>query len=108
KFKSNEPNDKRQSPISRRIRVENSIWYRDFVDEYLAKINLADIDATLASDEIHWWLTGMKKPRSLDVPEIITLSRKLEFALTVWQSTLEASTLLLKLKKKVPKAKKLE
>lgn len=108
KFRSNEPNDNEKSPVSRRIRIENSTWYRDFVDNFFPKINLADIESTLNTSEIHWWLTGMKKPRNLDVPEIIILSRKLEFALTVWQSTLEASTLLLKLRKKVPKAKKLE
>ncbi len=108
KFKTNEPNDKKQSPINRKVRIENATWYRDFVDGYISNVNLDDIDSTLKINEIHWWFTGMKKPRNLEVPEIITLSRKLEFALTVWQSTLEASSLLLKLKKKVPKAKKLD
>ncbi len=103
RFSSGEPNDLQAKDV-RAVRITNSSWYRSFCDSSLNASELRDIRQVYLNADIRWWLTGLDCPNNLDVPEIIKLSRELEFALTVWQSCLEAATLLLKMKAKIPSA----
>jgi hypothetical protein len=104
RFSSGEPNDLQAKDV-RAIRVSNAAWYRSFSDAVISKMDMSDIQKAFAEPNIRWWLTGFDSPAGLGVPKIIQLSRELEFALTVWQSCLEAATLLLKMKApRVPSA----
>jgi len=89
----------------RGIRVENSEWYRRFrITTQRAEVSSAGVSGLLSNAKLNWWITGMDMPSSIGAPEIIGLSRRLEFALTVWQTALEAGTLLMFKNIKVPKA----
>lgn len=90
---------------ARNIRIENADWYRDF------RVKLHEESQTFSAQVLtkeflrqrplfSWWITGLNAPK--DAPEIIVLSRKLEFALTVWQTAIETGTLLIKANKKIP------
>jgi hypothetical protein len=86
--RKNEPWEK--NPTQRATRIANAAWYRKHGSGIQDNINAANLDVVLNDDVRYWWLTGLEAP-ARGVPESIKLARKLEFALSVWQTAFEAA-----------------
>lgn len=91
--------------LSRAVRIENSNWYGSFRNDLVSNSLLPETSNDILNNENKlWWITGLEKPSRLRVPQIVILSRQLEFSLTVWQTLFEAAGILLHKGLRIPKA----
>jgi len=104
RVKAGEPNDllDEKKKRVRPIRIDNANWYRSFRKKLQIEITSNHVPSILKSRSLYWWITGMELQKGDGVPDIIAYSRKLEFALTVWQTALESSAFLVKRNQPVP------
>lgn len=91
-----------RNAAQRETRVTNALWYRTRGHEIQYDIDESNLSRIFNDQLRYWWMTGLEAP-ARSVPESIKLARKLEFALTVWQTTFEAAIQCVRFKNALPK-----
>ncbi|MBX2989144.1 MAG: hypothetical protein KF802_14735 [Bdellovibrionaceae bacterium] len=91
-----------KNSVQRETRIVNATWYRDRGYAIQDNIDSGNLSRILDNQLHYWWITGLEAP-ARGVSDSIKLARRLEFALTVWQTTFEAAIQCVRFKNSIPK-----